>query len=107
MEYNETIKAINSKIRKIISAEIRHEYNSSIRIFGKNKELKKYKCYECAFQDYLNLAGASCYPCCECKDRPTRKNDKSEFMEDMTDEQREHQQKLNIEEEQGKGKFNF
>lgn len=107
MDYDARVVQINNKLRKLLYDELRQEYNSGYRVFEKDIALKKFKCYECAFQDYLNLNGLSGYPCIACKDRPDRNKDKSEFMQDLTEEERERQHKISLDEEQNKGKFDF
>ena len=77
------------------------------RIFGKDKEIARYKCKDCLYQDDSPLKEPYGYACSVCKDRPTRKNDKSEFVQDFTDEERERISKQHKEEEERNGLFNY
>jgi len=100
------IKEITRKINEYMKAELSMGYNSSKRIFGKDEDLKKYKCYQCAMQDFMHETSPN-YPCSICKDRPTRKNDKSEFIPDLPDEIREEVSRQHKNEETGKGKYKY
>ena len=78
-----------------------------VRIFGKEEGLEKYKCKDCLYQDDSPLKEPYGYACSVCKDRPTRKNDKSEFIQDFTDEERKRISKEHKDEEEGIGKYNY
>lgn len=54
----------------------------------KNDGNKNQKCYNCLFNN-LGMFDKFSYSCLTCKDRPDRYKDKSEFIEDMTDETKE------------------
>jgi len=83
------------------------ELNKSVRILLKDKRLEKFKCGGCLFQDHNPIDHPDALECCTCKDRPNRNKDRSNFVEDFTDEQRERQHQLNIEEQERKGKFDY
>lgn len=98
---------ITKNINNILARRAKTEINKGTRTFGKDKDLKKFKCYECVFQDNFPLASIPWYPCDICSDRPTRKKDKSQFLQDYTEEQRQKHSQDALDEQENKGKFNF
>ena len=64
--------------------------------FGKDERYKEMKCYNCLFLENNCLDNKNIDPCCTCHDRPNRKKDKSEFVEEIPKEYKEVDKRLDF-----------